>query len=358
MAFEDAYGEVLSTSAVTAYYDEISNIYKDILKQLLPQGPAWHLKPDGEFEHLLQAVGHSFERVMLRSMDLGREFSPDTMYELLEDWERVFDLPGTNPSPPTSLASRRDAVAAKMFGYGDPSVPNFEDIASTVGYETVFASKAGGILNPFVAGSPVGDFLWNNGSGGWAYVWLAISLTGSEDDLVQWLLEGASPNHSLGIFTFLSSAVLDDPFNTWTGDDPDNWNVTETGSPAGVVQQVGSGEDSSGTGTGSVNFSSTNPAGVATIDRTTGLTLSIGEWYLVVLDISYASGPGVFMVQETGSFWYEYDIADLLPGKLMVLFQATATPAAILFGLDTTGSSSTVGEVTVDRARILGPINL
>jgi len=358
MAYQDVYGEVLSTSVVAAYYDEVSNIYKGVLKKLLPPGPAWDLKPDGNFENLLQAMGYSFERVLLRAVDLGHEFSPSTMFELLEDWERVFGLPGTNPSPPTSLASRREAVAAKMLGHGDPSIPVFEAIASAAGYETVFASKAQGILDPFVPGSPVGDFIWNNTVGGWAFVWLAISETGSEDDLVQWLLEGVSPDHTLGIFTFLSSAVLDDPFNTWTGDDPDNWVVSETGSPAGVVQQVGSGEDSSGTGTGSVNFSSTNPSATATIYRTTGLTLSVGEWYVVVLDISYASGPGVFLVQETGSFWYEYDIADLLPGQLMVLFQATATPAAILFGLDTTGSSSTVGEVTVDRARILGPVNL
>jgi len=358
MAYQDVYGEVLSTSVVAAYYDEVSNIYKGVLKKLLPPGPAWDLKPDGNFENLLQAMGYSFERVLLRAVDLGHEFSPSTMFELLEDWERVFGLPGTNPSPPTSLASRREAVAAKMLGHGDPSIPVFEAIASAAGYETVFASKAQGILDPFVPGSPVGDFIWNNTVGGWAFVWLAISETGSEDDLVQWLLEAVSPAHTYPIFTFFSSAVLDDLFNDWTGDDPDNWSVSETGSPAGVVQQVGSGESSSGTGTGSVNFSSLNPSATATITRTTGLTVTVDQFYLIVLDISYASGSGVFYLKEASSFVTEYPIAELLPGKLMAIFQAKATPAAITVGLYSTGSSSTVGDVTVDRARIIGPLNL
>ncbi len=352
MADENFYADVVNGSVPVGYYDEINSTYLRVLKQLLPPGAAWNLGPGGNFEKLLEALGHSYERVILRARDLGFEFDPETMFELLTDWERVFSLPGTNPSPPTTLDGRRDAVAGKMLGHGDPSIPNFEALALGAGYDAVIVNVRQK-LGPFVAGSVVGDALWNS-EGGWPFAWLVITESGADDPLLQWLLESVSPDHTFPIFVFESSPVYSEPFETWTGDDPDNWTVSESGTPAGEITQVGSGEGYGGTGTGAMNMKLDDPAGgVASIIDLTGQAVVADEWYALMLDISYADG-GPLLLTDFGGGFVEQVTAEV--GVYVYLFQAASSTINLALGLDTNSIPGGVGDVTIDRIRLFGPI--
>lgn len=191
MAFEDVYAEVVSASSVKGFADEVTSEYGTVLRQLLPPGPAWNIDRDGDFQKLLTGMGHSYERVVLRGKDLLREYNPATMFELLPDWERVLSLPGTNPSPPTTLDARRGAVQGKMLGHGDPNVQSFIDIAAGVGYTVILKHKE---YAPFVPGSPVGDPLSNHE---WKFFWVVIHATLDDDALVEWMLQQVAPDHTV-----------------------------------------------------------------------------------------------------------------------------------------------------------------
>lgn len=358
MALESVYADVVSTSYVVGWYDELDESYDPVVQKHLPPGIAWRYAPDGDYDGFVRAIGYSFARVEKRGEDLLKEIDPSTMFELLADWERVLDLPGTNPSPPTTLAGRRDAVRAKLVGHGDPSIPNLEEIADGAGYESVVVGRP---FEPFVAGSTVGygftgggRALWNNNQddSGWSFVWLAIQETGSDDALVQWLLESVSPRHTEPLFTFFASAIVDELFDSWSGDTPTGWTKLET-SP-GDVSEVGSGEGNGGSGSGAVNLYSTSTTGVAAIILASPTVVVSGEWYICVCDVSYIQGVGTFFGIsdfDTPAAFYVDDISTV--GRHWFLFQANDANVQPVFGC-----VNTVGNVTVDRFRILGPIDL
>lgn len=190
MAFEDVYADVSSTSYVAGYYDEVNDEYADVLHDLLPTGQAWNYADGSEEHSLLRALGYPLKRVVLRGLDLLREFHPDTMFELLSDWERVLGLPGDNPSPPSTVASRRLAVHARLLGYGDPNIEFFETMASELGYTDAYVNQH--FLSSFVPGSVAGDPCASK----WQYVWEMVTPRGDDDILLQWSLENVAPEHA------------------------------------------------------------------------------------------------------------------------------------------------------------------
>jgi uncharacterized protein YmfQ (DUF2313 family) len=190
VAFEDVYAEVLSTSHVKGTYDESNDSYLLVLKALLPLGPAWIFEAGSEMLNLLEGMSYSFLRVANRAKDLLEEFDPRTTFELLPDWERVLGLPGTNPTPPTTLAARRAAVHSKLLGNGDPTPEFFEDIAVAQGYTAAHVNQ--NYLGPFVPGSVAGDPV----ASGWQFVWEMVTSRGDDDVLLQWMLESLTPEHT------------------------------------------------------------------------------------------------------------------------------------------------------------------
>jgi uncharacterized protein YmfQ (DUF2313 family) len=197
MAFEDAYGEVSSTSYVAGYYDSVNDVYARVLQQLLPDGIIWKWADESDAYSLLRAIGYSFCRVAERAQDLLKEFHPDTMFEMLEDWERVLDLPGDNPTPPTTLAARRGAVHAKLLGYGDPTVSFFEAIAAAQGYTDAYVNRH--FLSSFVPGSVAGDPVASK----WQYAWEMVTPRGGDDALLQWSLDNVARAHGVMLMFWL-----------------------------------------------------------------------------------------------------------------------------------------------------------
>ena len=67
--------------------------YYQQLRALLPPGPAWELEFSPDIDALLQAGAQELAREDLRAADLLAESLPDTVRELVPDWERVMNLP-------------------------------------------------------------------------------------------------------------------------------------------------------------------------------------------------------------------------------------------------------------------------
>ena len=86
--------------------------------------------------------------------------------------------------------------------------------------------------------------------------------------------------------TLGSELVTNGNFSSWTGDNPNSWDVTENGTTAFVTERAAN-QGNSGSGTGAANFyrnaGDTNPSIEQTI-------LTIGKWYTVTLDRFSTSG--------------------------------------------------------------------
>lgn len=88
----------------------------------------------GVMQRLLLAFGAELARVDCRLDDLVRESYPGTAVELLDDWERELGLPGECGTPPTELAARQAAAAAKFSQRGGQSRAFFIDLAAMLGF--------------------------------------------------------------------------------------------------------------------------------------------------------------------------------------------------------------------------------
>lgn len=191
MAFQDVYGEVLSTSVVAGYHDQSNDSYLEVFKKLLPPGRAWLFNSASGMFGLLEGMSYSYLRVSQRAQDLLREFDPRTTFELIPDWERLLDLPGTNPTPPTTTEGKRGAIHGKLLGHGDPTAEFFEEVAAGIGYDVVVKHKQ---YDPFTPGSVAGDMLTNHE---WAFYWKVLHAPGSDDALVKWWIESLAPEHTI-----------------------------------------------------------------------------------------------------------------------------------------------------------------
>jgi uncharacterized protein YmfQ (DUF2313 family) len=200
MAFEDVYASVYSTSYSIGYYDSVNNLYADMLQSLLPNGPAWTFETSSEMYALLRALSYSYLRSYYRAQDLLEEYDPRNTFDLLSDWERILNLPGTNPTPATSLVDRRAAVHAKLLGYGDPTPAFFEQLAAGLGFYVHILTTP---YDPFVAGSFTGLPLIADE---WAYVWEVyawpVEETTTNTALLEWTIESLCPDHTLVLFRY------------------------------------------------------------------------------------------------------------------------------------------------------------
>ncbi|MCS3512520.1 YmfQ family protein [Pseudomonas grimontii] len=111
-----------------------SEDYYHHLVALLPPGPAWDVELVPEIRELLQAGSLELAREDLRLSDLLAESNPDTVRELVPDWEQVMDLPdpclGENPA----FEDRQLAVRRRLVEVGGQSPAFFVQLAITQGY--------------------------------------------------------------------------------------------------------------------------------------------------------------------------------------------------------------------------------
>lgn len=104
------------------------------LVALLPPGPAWEVERVPAIRDLLSKAAEELAREDQRLNDLYNEMFPDTVRELVPDWERVMDLPdpclGDNPA----FEDRQLAVRRRLVEVGGQSRAFFIDLAISQGY--------------------------------------------------------------------------------------------------------------------------------------------------------------------------------------------------------------------------------
>lgn len=110
------------------------NDYYGQLAALLPPGPAWDLERVPALRTLLTGAAEELAREDLRINDLYEEMFPDSVRELVPDWERVMDLPdpclGENPT----FEDRQLAVRRRLVEVGGQSRAFFIELAISQGY--------------------------------------------------------------------------------------------------------------------------------------------------------------------------------------------------------------------------------
>lgn len=108
--------------------------YVQQLQNLLLIGKAWTRNVDSVLTSLLKGIAKEFARVDARADDLIRESDPRTTSELLEDWERVADLPDQCVTVTQTIEQRRVALTSKLTMQGGQSRKYFINLAASMGY--------------------------------------------------------------------------------------------------------------------------------------------------------------------------------------------------------------------------------
>ncbi|UVL54717.1 YmfQ family protein [Pseudomonas sp. B21-035] len=108
--------------------------YHGQLRALLPPGPAWDRELNPQVDALLAAAAQELAREDLRVADLLTESEPDTVRELVPDWERVMKLPDPclGESPP--FDDRQLAVRRRLVEVGGQTPAYFVELAFSLGY--------------------------------------------------------------------------------------------------------------------------------------------------------------------------------------------------------------------------------
>lgn len=83
---------------------------------------------------MLGALAQELSREDLRAADLLAESLPDTVRELVPDWERVMDLPDACMGESPSFDDRQLAVRRRLVEVGGQSRAYFIDLAFSLGY--------------------------------------------------------------------------------------------------------------------------------------------------------------------------------------------------------------------------------
>ncbi|WP_166359276.1 YmfQ family protein [Pseudomonas akapageensis] len=108
--------------------------YKDQLRALLPQGPAWDPEQVPEIDLVLTGVAQEFARIDTRAFDLLNEMAADGVNELVPDWEAVMNLPDPCLGASPAFEDRRLAVRRRLVAVGGQSISFFIELAVAQGY--------------------------------------------------------------------------------------------------------------------------------------------------------------------------------------------------------------------------------
>lgn len=135
------------------------------IRKLLPPGLAW-AAPVGSFLYkLAEAMGVELERVESRIAQLLLESDPRTTYDLLEQWEKVFGLPGECLGDEIgTLEERRAAIVAKLTSRNSLTKSFYVALAATLGYTITVDDIVE--FDAFVAGDPCDEPCYDDA---WAF---------------------------------------------------------------------------------------------------------------------------------------------------------------------------------------------
>ncbi len=106
--------------------------YLSVFKQLLPSGSIWEVDPGSDFEKCLRACAIEFSRIHERAAILMLQVDPSTATEMLQDWERILDLPSAG-----TLTGRQQRVLAEYTQDYSSSVESLVRAARDAGFEII-----------------------------------------------------------------------------------------------------------------------------------------------------------------------------------------------------------------------------
>lgn len=110
--------------------------YASSLAALFPRGLAWPRHPDSIVGQVIGGLAHCFSRSNTDLAALLEEADPRTAIALLDDWERVLDLPdGCTGEGASTIQGRRTAILSKLLMQGGQSRAAFLKLAETLGYQ-------------------------------------------------------------------------------------------------------------------------------------------------------------------------------------------------------------------------------
>jgi uncharacterized protein YmfQ (DUF2313 family) len=170
--------------------------YLGVLQSLLPRGIAWTRRNCADLTRLLAGLCEEFAEVATRSEDLFHECDPRKVFELVDEWEQAFGLPGPCGNYPTDLPGRRKAIHGKMVANRGQDVAIYQEIGAALGYTDLEFSHYSD--QAFTCQSECDDFLY---AGKWNY---AIKVEGTSipalDPTLKCLLNDALQIHWVFIF--------------------------------------------------------------------------------------------------------------------------------------------------------------
>lgn len=164
------------------------DVYERVMKQLLPQGPAWQWEEGDEGRQFLRALGYEISRFECLGRDLLRERDPRKVFHLLDEYEEAYGLPGDCETPST-LAARRTVLLAKVRAQGGSSLAYFRAIADNLGYKIGIDHQ----VQLFTTLSTARDSLYG---AEWVHWWQVAYEDGDLDDLLECRITAAKPAHT------------------------------------------------------------------------------------------------------------------------------------------------------------------
>lgn len=204
------------------------------LRQLMPTGPVWPRHEGAVLAAVQQALADELGRMDLRLRSVLSEGDPRSTDELLEDWERLMDLPDPCLGAQVTKALRRATLVAKLTMLGGGSLPFWIEYAAALGFAPTEIQE----YEAFVAGSHetgagghAGEAI-SNGEGGWIYAWTVhapiwtawfwrvgqnqcgdplVDFAGS--DVLECSLRRAAPAHT--VVTFKYDLPADQSYAPW-----------------------------------------------------------------------------------------------------------------------------------------------
>lgn len=167
-------------------------VYKSILKKLLPRGKAWQGN-NNDFTNLIDGLAPEFKRFNDRSEKLLKEIDLYTVEEILSDFEKEL---GIIPDSSNTIEERRNNVISKINTTGGQSNNYFISVINQLGYLAKIEE-----YNPFQAGSTTGGILTNSD---WLFT---FKITTEEVSLsikifLINLINKIKPAHTIAIFDY------------------------------------------------------------------------------------------------------------------------------------------------------------
>lgn len=108
--------------------------YIDLLKKLLPPGPAWRDHAIGPFLRLSQALANALAQLDTTAEASCDEMDPLTLLQTIPDWERVLKLPNGCLGPDQTLAQRQAMVRSRLTDTDSVTPAYFLKLAHEQGY--------------------------------------------------------------------------------------------------------------------------------------------------------------------------------------------------------------------------------